>query len=145
MNTFYVLLESFQFHNYESLVDNNLADLDMEKSYIMPKLFFVTRYAIGEIKENCKLTGVMDKEDEVLDAAINRFFSLSEATKIWTLFKKRHLITPLQNATFTPNSSMNKGATPGSFADEFVERLLPKIFDDVQMKGWHGNLFDEQE
>lgn len=26
-----------------------------------------------------------------------------------------------------------------------MERLLPKIFDDVQMKGWHGNLHDADE
>lgn len=145
MNTFYALLEAFSFHNYETLVDNELADLDIEKSIIMPKLFFVTRYNIAEVKESCNLAGVMDKEDEVLDAAINRFFSLTEATKIWTLFKKRHLITPLQNAAFTPNSSMIKGAATGVYADEFVERLLPKIFDDVQMKGWHGNLYDEEQ
>lgn len=124
-----------------------MADLDVEKSLIMPKLFFVTRYAITEIKESCNLSGVMDKEDEVLDAAIARFFSLSEATKIWTLFKKRHLITPIQNATFTPNQSLVEGKN-ASFTnpqDTFVERLLPKIFDDVQMKGWHGNLYDEAE
>lgn len=106
MDTFYVLLEAFQYHNYECLPDNEMADLDVEKSLVMPKLFFVTRYAIPEIKESCGLSGLMEKEDEVLDAAINRFFTLSEATKIWTLFKKRHLITPMQSQTFTPNSSM---------------------------------------
>ena len=54
-------------------------------------------------------------------------------------------MTPVLTSTVTPNTSMEfnqrklaNAARPSyrPMADEIVERLLPKIFDDVQAKRW---------
>jgi hypothetical protein len=105
----------------------------------MPKVYFSTCYQLSDLKKKFKLKGSLQNEDEVLDAAIHSFFSLSDAKKIWALFKKRHLITPMQTSTLTPNVSpaTKKGKPMDAPVDqELSERLFPKIFDDVQMKRW---------
>ena len=64
--------------------------------------------------------------------------------KFYALFKKRLLVAPLNTQTETPNASpgtKNKsGVNPQTIedfaGDELLEKLLPKIFDDVVKKGW---------
>ena len=73
----------------------------------------------------------------MLDASIFGFCDLSEAKKLYSLFKKRHLITPTKTSTATPNSSPNERSQDTSpKVDELAERLLCKIFDDIQVKNW---------
>ena len=73
----------------------------------------------------------------MLDASILGFCDLSEAKKLYSLFKKRHLITPTKTSTVTPNSTPNERSQDTSpQVDELAERLLPKIFDDIQVKNW---------
>ena len=56
---------------------------------------------------------------------------------MYSLFKKRHLITPTKTSTATPNSSPSERSQDTSpKVDELAERLLCKIFDDIQMKNW---------
>jgi len=65
--------------------------------------------------------------------------------KFYALFKKRSLVAPENSQAQTPNASpaqkgkkvaVNAKKQSDVAGDELLEKLLPKIFDDVFSKGW---------
>lgn len=88
-----VLLQATMRFDYTKLREYEQEDLDNVVSGIMPKLIFVSSRTMAEIKKDNKLKGNL--EDEVLEKAITKFFSNEERKQILSLFKKRHLLTPI--------------------------------------------------
>jgi len=64
--------------------------------------------------------------------------------KFNAIFKKRFLVTP-QTSMPEQKGGKNKAAKAGKIdemdmiSDELVERLIPKIFDDVFSKNWRDD------
>ena len=71
----------------------------------MPQLYFVTQYALRDIKEQYRLRKSLESDGQVLDSAIQHFFNSEEQMKFYALFKKRFLIAPTTTQTETPNGS----------------------------------------
>ena len=134
------LTQATSFLNFSALKEYETDDLEQNVSLIMPQLFFKTCFSVQALKKQYKLRNACEHESQILDCAIHSFMPLATERQFYSLFKRRYLLSPALTSTRTPNTSMEfqqrKRADAAAsqlptMADEIVERLLPKIFDDV--------------
>lgn len=98
-------MKAAEFFDYSFLKPNEHDDIDVQIANIMPQLYFVTQYALRDIKEQYRLRKSLESDGQVLDSAIQHFFNSEEQMKFYALFKKRFLIAPTVTQTETPNGS----------------------------------------
>ena len=140
-STVHVLLDATKQFEFSRLKEDRTTDLHHAVSNVMPELFFTSCFCVKDLRTQFKLGSSIEEkklwsEGQALDTAIHNFFELSVEEEFYGLFKKRFLITPSTTSTWEAQSvsDVNSGGTP--LGNELVERVWPKIFDDVHVKRW---------